>query len=58
MTRGIPGRTHCGKWTNNLPTGVFLETRLVCVLPADHGGLHRCRGWVWAVAGDLAHWKG
>lgn len=34
-----PGTTHCGKWTNRTPKGVYV-TRLVCTLPPGHEGRH------------------
>jgi len=49
--RGVPGRTHCGRWIRADHTK-HGTGRLVCTLPACHSGeWHRSgwSGWYWSV---------
>lgn len=39
--RGIPGGTHCGKWTKDIPADLS-ALRLVCTRQPGHLGRHRC----------------
>jgi hypothetical protein len=39
MRRGTAGKTHCGRWTPNVPEGIW-ATRLVCSKEPKHKGRH------------------